>query len=416
MQVEKMSPQGLWTEFGNTTQSQVVRCGEMIFVSGQLDVDHSGKPLHSGDLRSEMQGAVSRLSTVLGAAGLGLKNVTKILCVYVNDGSRDEHEVLSLLAEALPPVLEPAVTAIPVPYLVCEGASVMLDVYGMAGKGGSKISRQSIQVNGATPLPAGFATAVRCGKMIFVSGQSPVSSEGVLLHPGDIVAQTREIMAHVRLALEAAGADLQDVVKINRWYAGHGSVEDFEPAALACAANFVEPGPAATGIPIPRLALEGQMVRIEVVAMRNEDGGRLPRRSVWPDSLWDWTVDLPYWHGLKCHDMIFLGGQVSLDIAGRAVNPHDMRAQAAQAMVHIGSILRELGASYANICKLTTQYAGQPGKQALEEHMRIRAGFFNAPGPASTNIVLPVLAYPGMIIEIDAFAQCEPDLPVTDGQ
>jgi enamine deaminase RidA (YjgF/YER057c/UK114 family) len=237
----------------------------------------------------------------------------------------------------------------------------------------------------------------------------PRHGDGTLLHPGDIVAQTREVMARVRIALESAGADLQDVVKINRWYAGHGSVDDFEPAALACAANFTEPGPAATGIPIPRHAREGQMIRIEVVAMRGEDGSRLPRRSVWPDSLWDWTVELPYWHGLKCHDMIFLGGQVSLDTAGRAVNPDDMRAQAAQAMVHIGSILRELGAGYRDISKLTTQYAGPPGQVALAEHMRIRSGFFEAPGPASTNIALPVLAYPGMIIEIDAFAMTEPD-------
>ena len=110
--------------------------------------------------------------------------------------------------------------------------------------------------------------------------QQALTPEGTLLHPGDIVAQTREVMTHIRLALEVAGADLQDVVKINRWYAGHGSVDDFEPAALACAANFAEPGPAATGIPIPRHAREGQMIRIEVVAMRGEDGNRLPRRSV----------------------------------------------------------------------------------------------------------------------------------------
>lgn len=408
MDREISAPQGHWAEFGGSTQSQAVRCGEMVFVSGQMDVDASGRPLHPGDLSAEIQGATARLAETLGELGLGLGHVTKLLCVFVNDGSRNEDDVLSLLAAALPHGLDPAVTAVPVPYLVCEGANVMLDAYAMAALDGSVLPSKSFSPPGAAPLPKGFATAVRCGKMIYVSGQSPVTEDGTLLHPGDIVAQTREVMARVRLALESAGADLQDVVKINRWYAGHGSVDDFEPAALACAANFSEPGPAATGIPIPRHAREGQMIRIEVVAMRGEDGSRLPRRSVWPDSLWDWTVDLPYWHGLKCHDMIFLGGQVSLDTSGRAVNPDDMRAQAAQAMVHIGSILRELGAGYRDLCKLTTQYAGPPGQGALAEHMRIRSGFFEAPGPASTNIALPVLAYPGMIIEIDAFAMTEP--------
>lgn len=409
MDRQTSSPQGQWAEFGGSTQSQAVRCREMVFVSGQMDVDAAGRLLHPADPSAEMKGATERLAAVLGELGLGLGHVTKILCVYVDDGSRDENDVLALLAAALPPGLNPAVTAVPVPYLVCEGASVMLDAYAMAAPDGSVLPCQSFKPTGAAPLPKGFGSAVRCGKMIFISGQSPIAEDGTLLHPDDIVAQTREVMARIRLALEAAGADLQDVVKINRWYAGHGSVDDFEPAALACAENFTEPGPAATGIPIPRHAREGQMIRIEVVAMRGEDGSRLPRRSVWPDSLWDWTVELPYWHGLKCHDMIFLGGQVSLDTAGRAVNPNDMRAQAAQAMVHIGSILHELGAGYRDICKLTTQYAGTPGQDALAEHMRIRSGFFDAPGPASTNIALPVLAYPGMIIEIDAFAMAEPD-------
>ncbi len=403
--------QSHWNEFGLSTQSQAVRCGEMVFVSGQMDVDVAGTPQHPGNLAKETAGAVAKLAATLSPLGLGLAHVTKILIVYVHDGSPDEAVILSNLAAALPPGLKPAVTAVPVPYLVCAGARIMLDAYAMAKPDGAAVPREAFSPVGTSPLPQGFATALRAGKMIFVSGQSPVTEQGDLLHPNDIVAQTREVMARIRLALEATGADLQDVVKINRWYAGSGSVEDFEPAALACAANFAEPGPAATGIPIPRHARDGQMIRIEVVAMRGEDGARLPRRSVWPDSLWDWTVELPYWHGLKCHDMIFLGGQVSLDTQGRAVNPDDMRAQAAQAMVHIGSILRELGAGYRDICKLTTQYAGPAGEASLAEHARIRSAFFDAPGPASTNIALPVLAYPGMIIEIDAFAMSQPDRP-----
>ena len=55
---------------------------------------------------------------------------------------------------------------------------------------------------------------------------------------------------------------------------GQGTVEDFEPAALACAAHFKEPGPAATGIPLPRHARQGQQIKIEVVAMLGEDGQR----------------------------------------------------------------------------------------------------------------------------------------------
>ena len=40
-----------------------------------------------------------------------------------------------------------------------------------------------------------------------------------------------------------------------------------ETAARIMASFFTEPGPAATGIPVPALAYEGLMVEIEVIAM-----------------------------------------------------------------------------------------------------------------------------------------------------
>jgi enamine deaminase RidA (YjgF/YER057c/UK114 family) len=198
-------------------------------------------------------------------------------------------------------------------------------------------------------------------------------------------------------------------VKVNRWYVGRGTVADFEPAALACAAHFSEPGPAATGIPIPRHAADGQQIKIEAVAMLGEDGRRLPRRHSWPETLWDWHVHLPYKHGLKCADMIFLGGQVSLDKQGHAVRPGDLTAQTQQAMTHIGTILRDLGADYQDVCKVTTMYEGSCGAADLHRNLSIRSSFFAEPGPATTGIPLPKLAYPDMVIEIDVFAMAEPD-------
>jgi enamine deaminase RidA (YjgF/YER057c/UK114 family) len=238
--------------------------------------------------------------------------------------------------------------------------------------------------------------------MIFVSAQSPEGPDG------DIVAQTNQVMAQIGRALAGFGASYDDVVKVNRWYVGHGTVADFEPAALACGGHFNEPGPAATGVPIPRHARAGQQIKIEVVAMLGEDGRRLPRRHAWPESLWDWHVHLPYKHGLKCHDMIFLGGQVSLDKQGRAVHPGNLAAQTRQAMDHIGTILRELGADYRDVCKVTTVYQGRSAED-LHENLSIRSSYFPELGPATTGIPLPILAYPDMVIEIDVFAMTEPD-------
>ena len=78
-------------------------------------------------------------------------------------------------------------------------------------------------------------------------------------------------------------------------------------------------------------------------------------------------------------------------------------------MTHIGTILRDLGADYGDVCKVTTMYEGACGAQDLHSNLSIRSSFFPDPGPATTGIPLPKLAYPGMVIEIDVFAMAEPD-------
>ena len=39
----------------------------------------------------------------------------------------------------------------------------------------------------------------------------------------------------------------------------------------------------------------------------------------------------------------------------------------------------------------------------------IRSSYFDDPGPATTGVPLPVLAYENMCVEIDIYAMAEPD-------
>jgi enamine deaminase RidA (YjgF/YER057c/UK114 family) len=401
-------PEGHWNWPIAVTHKHGVRCGEMIWMGGQVDLTSSGEVRNPDDLAAQVRSCMAYFGRVLEALDASLADLVKLLCFYVNDGTVDERRFLEIVADTLPEGSRLAVTAVPVPYLAYPGLVVEIEGYAMRGMDNGKLSRSHADV-GHSPLPPPFVDALRCGKMIFVSGQSPVAAEGSIIARGDIVSQTKEVMRRISRALEAFSADVDDVVKLNRWYVGRGTVDDFEPAALACAAHFKEPGPAATGVPLPRHAIDGQLIKIEVVAMLGEDGRRLPRRHVWPESLWDWHVHLPYKHGLKCHDMIFLGGQVALDKQGRAMHPGKLGQQTRQAMLYVGTILHELGADYNDVCKVTTVYKGDCGHDELHENLSIRSSFFEEPGPATTGVPLPALGYPEMVIEIDIFAMTEPD-------
>jgi len=54
-------------------------------------------------------------------------------------------------------------------------------------------------------------------------------------------------------------------------------------------------------------------------------------------------------------------------------------------------------------------YKGDCGADALHANLPIRSSYFSNPGPATTGVPLPTLAYDGMSIEIDIYAMAEAD-------
>lgn len=407
MEKQYVWPAGHWNWPISISHKHGVKCGDMIHVGGQVDLTPEGAVRHPGDLARQTDEVMRYLSRVLESLGADLADLVRLRCFYVNDAQGDENGFLGMVAAALPDGAHPAVTAVPVPYLAYDGMAVEIEAIAMRGRDNVRMARQYADVAGASPLPEPFVQAVRCGRMIYVSGQSPLNAEGRVTDPDDMVAQTRTVMAQHEQLLDAFGAGFGDVVKINRWYGGQGGLDDFEPAALACAAHFEEPGPAATGIPIPRHARDGMRIRIETVAMLGEDGSRLEREHAWPEGHWDWHVHLPYKHGLKCGNMIFLGGQVSLDQRGNAVEPWKLTEQTHASMENIRRILEMFGAGFDDVVKVLALYHGDCGAEALNANLPIRASYFTDPGPATTGVPLPELAYPGMMVEIDIDAMID---------
>ena len=54
-----------------------------------------------------------------------------------------------------------------------------------------------------------------------------------------------------------------------------------------------------------------------------------------------------------------------------------------------------------DVVKVTTFYEGDGSGDDLHQNLSIRSSYFTEPGPATTGISLPALAYDGMVIEIE---------------
>jgi 2-iminobutanoate/2-iminopropanoate deaminase len=109
-----------------------------------------------------------------------------------------------------------------------------------------------------------YSDAVLAGRTVYVSGQASVDGEGRLVGAGDVAAQTRQVLENMRVALAAAGATFDDVVKVTVYLA---SCDDRPRVNEVRKAFFGANRPASTLIGISQFAIPGMLVEIDAVAV-----------------------------------------------------------------------------------------------------------------------------------------------------
>jgi enamine deaminase RidA (YjgF/YER057c/UK114 family) len=132
----------------------------------------------------------------------------------------------------------------------------------------ASVPRERINPAGLS-RPRGYTQVVttRGGKHVFVSGQVALDAEGTLVGKGDLKTQADRAFENLRVALEAAGASLADVVKLNTYVVG------YRPQHLALlsevrARHLGEAAlPASTLVGVQALAREGLLIEVEAVAV-----------------------------------------------------------------------------------------------------------------------------------------------------
>jgi 2-iminobutanoate/2-iminopropanoate deaminase len=111
--------------------------------------------------------------------------------------------------------------------------------------------------------PAGqFTHVARKGKFVFISGQTavPEAADGDL----DPDAHAERIFGYLRMAIEAAGGDMSDIVKITIYLT---DLSQF-PAILEWRPKFFSPPyPAATCVVVNSMALRELIMEIEAIAI-----------------------------------------------------------------------------------------------------------------------------------------------------
>ncbi len=109
--------------------------------------------------------------------------------------------------------------------------------------------------------------SVSGGKTVYISGQVGIDKNGEVVGKGDMQRQTEQAFENVRLALEAAGATFENVVKTNLYVVGLRN--EHVPIIREVRSRFIsaEQPPASTLVGVSALVGTDWLIEIEAVAV-----------------------------------------------------------------------------------------------------------------------------------------------------
>jgi enamine deaminase RidA (YjgF/YER057c/UK114 family) len=119
------------------------------------------------------------------------------------------------------------------------------------------------------PPPTGYShvAKVNKGTLVYIAGQVSSDASGKLVGEGNFEAQVEQVFKNVKLALEAAGATMADIVKLNTYLVAEVSQDDL-PKMRAVRDRYLnkDKPPASTLVVVSRLARPGWLIEVEAVA------------------------------------------------------------------------------------------------------------------------------------------------------
>lgn len=109
-----------------------------------------------------------------------------------------------------------------------------------------------------------YSHAVRVDKTIYVSAQLPLDLSGNLVAPGDAARQAEQVFTNLKNVLEAAGATLNDVVKLTTYLTKY----EYRPPVMEMRNHFFGSHRAPSILAVVReLAIEGALVEVDGIAV-----------------------------------------------------------------------------------------------------------------------------------------------------
>ena len=127
------------------------------------------------------------------------------------------------------------------------------------------MSRQAIHSDDAPAAIGTYSQAVRSGSLVFLSGQIPLDPKTMEFVDGDFEARTRQVFDNLRAVAEAAGGDLNQVVKLTIFLT---DLANFATVNSVMEEYFEQPFPARAAVGVASLP-KGADVEADAILVLN---------------------------------------------------------------------------------------------------------------------------------------------------
>ena len=102
------------------------------------------------------------------------------------------------------------------------------------------------------------------GKLVFISGMTARRADGSITGIGDIEAQTKQVCENLKAAVEAAGGNMDDIVRVDVYVR---NMEHFDQIHKVRREYFKAPAPASTMVEICKMTSPDYLIEINAIAV-----------------------------------------------------------------------------------------------------------------------------------------------------
>jgi enamine deaminase RidA (YjgF/YER057c/UK114 family) len=250
-----------------------------------------------------------------------------------------------------------------------------------------------------------FSLGLKADSYTILSGHSAseydAQAGGAIVVKGGMAQQARTAWTKIGTILEAGGQSLADVVRAVEYVTPEG-IARYAEAVQARAESFGANRPAVNTVVVKSLLRPQALIEIEAVT----GPGEPPTTQANTPQAWA--------PARETRGLVYLSSLLPLDDAGAVVAPGDVTAQTRSIFARAARILATFGLGMTDVVK-TVDYLVPAALPAYKGTAQVRREYFTPVFPAATGIIMPRVAHPGAMIQVDFVASRSPRAAINPG-